>query len=118
METTHKIDVEALKKSLLQRRPMKERFKLPMAEEEAYAYLLAEFMVEVENRHRTFCSNEYLETQLHDIANWLTSPSWQEHNAKGIPAVVERHAHNEATQRWHLRNPDCGCKVHCVPVQE
>ena len=75
METTYKIDVEALKKSLLQRRPMKERFKLPMAEEEAYAYLLAEFMVEVENRHRTFCSNEYLETQLHDIANWLTSPS-------------------------------------------
>ena len=75
MDTTHKIDVEALKKSLLQRRPMKERFKLPMAEEEAYAYLLAEFMVEVENRHRAFCSNEYLETQLHDIANWLTSPS-------------------------------------------
>lgn len=54
---------------------MKVRFKLPMSEEEAYAYLLAEFMVEVENRHRTFCSNEYLETQLHDIANWLTSPS-------------------------------------------
>ena len=75
METIHKIDVEGLKKSLLQRRPMKVRFKLPMSEEEAYAYLLAEFMVEVECRHRTFCSNEYLETQLHDIANWLTSPS-------------------------------------------
>lgn len=74
METIHKIDVEGLKKSLLQRRPMKVRFKLPMSEEEAYAYLLAEFMVEVECRHRTFCSNEYLETQLHDMANWLTSP--------------------------------------------
>jgi len=75
METTHKIDVEGLKKSLLQRRPMKERFKLPMAEEQAYAYLLAAIKAEVEYRHRTFCSNEDVEKQLHDMASWLTSPS-------------------------------------------
>ena len=75
METALKIDVEGLKKSLLLHRPMKERFKMPMSEEEAYAYLLAAVMTEVEYRHRTFCSNEYLEKQLHEMAHWLTSPS-------------------------------------------
>ena len=75
MKTTLKIDVEGLKKSLLQRRPMKARFKLPMSEEEAYAYLFAAVIAEVEYRHRTFCTNEYLESQLHDMADWLTSPS-------------------------------------------
>ena len=75
METTLKIDVEGLKKSLLQHRPMKARFKLPMSEEEAYAYLLAAMMAEVEYRHRTFCSNEYLDRQLHEMAHWLTTPS-------------------------------------------
>ena len=72
METALKIDVEGLKKSLLQHRPMKARFKLPMSEEEAYAYLLAAVMAEVEYRHRTFYSNEYLEKQLHEMAHWLT----------------------------------------------
>ena len=52
MEKKLTIDVEALKKSLLQRRPMKTRFKLPMPEDEAYAYLLAAMMAEVEYRHR------------------------------------------------------------------
>ena len=75
METIHKIDVEGLKKSLLQRRPMKVRFKMPMPEEEAYAWLLASIMAEVEYRHRTFYSNEHLERQLHEMAYWLTSPS-------------------------------------------
>lgn len=75
METIHKIDVEGLKKSLLQRRPMKVRFKMPMPEEDAYAWLLASIMAEVEYRHRTFYSNEHLERQLHEMAYWLTSPS-------------------------------------------
>lgn len=75
MQTTVKIDVEGLKKSLLQRRPMKARFKLPMSEEQAQAYLSAAIMAEVEYRHRTFCSNEYLEKQLNEMANWLTTPS-------------------------------------------
>ena len=64
METKIKIDVEALKKSLLQRRPMKARFKLPMTEEQAYAYLLAAVKAEVAYRHRSFCSNEDVEKQL------------------------------------------------------
>ena len=75
MEKKLTIDVEALKKSLLQRRPMKARFKLPMSEDEAYAYLLAAMMAEVAYRHRSFCTNEDMENQLHEIAYWLTSPS-------------------------------------------
>ena len=75
MEQKLKIDVEELKKSLLQHRPMKVRFKMPMLEEDAYACLLAATETEVAFRHRTFCFNEYMERQLHEIAYWLTSPS-------------------------------------------
>ena len=75
METIHKIDVEVLKKSLLQRRSTKARFKLPMSEEDAYACLLAATETEVVFRHRTFCANEDLENQLHEMTHWLTSPS-------------------------------------------
>lgn len=75
MEKKLTIDVEALKKSLLQRRPMKTRFKLPMPEDEAYAYLLAAMMAEVEYRHRSFCTSEDTENQLHEIVHWLTSSS-------------------------------------------
>ena len=75
MEQKLKIDVEVLKKSLLQHRPMKARFKMPMSEVDAYACLLAAMMAEVEYRHRIFCSNEYLEKQLCEMAHWLTSPS-------------------------------------------
>ena len=75
METIHKIDVEVLKKSLLQRRSTKARFKLPMSEEDAYACLLAATEPEVVFRYRTFCTNEDLENQLHEMTHWLTSPS-------------------------------------------
>ncbi|MCI5580025.1 MAG: hypothetical protein MR387_01700 [Phocaeicola plebeius] len=75
MKTTLKIDVEELKKSLLQRCPMKARFKMPMSEEKAYAYLLAAIMAEVEYRHRIFCSNEDMEKQLQEMVHWLTTPS-------------------------------------------
>lgn len=75
MEKKLAIDVEALKRSLLQRRPMKARFKLPMSEDKAYAYLLAAMMAEVEYRHRSFCTSEDMENQLHEIAHWLTMPS-------------------------------------------
>ena len=75
MEQKLKIDVEGLKKSLLQHRPMKARFKMPMLEEDTYACLLAATENEVAFRHRTLCFNEYLENQLHEMAHWLTSPS-------------------------------------------
>lgn len=51
------------------------RFKLPMSEDEAYAYLLAAVMAEVEYRHRTFISNDEVEAQIHELAKWLTLPS-------------------------------------------
>ena len=60
---------------MLQRRPMKARFKLSMSEEKAYSYLLATIMAEVEYRHRVFCSNEDMEKQLQEMAHWLTTPS-------------------------------------------
>lgn len=69
MEKKLTIDVEALKRSLLLRRPMKARFKLPMSEDEAYAYLLAAMMAEVEYRHRSFCTSEDMENQLHEISS-------------------------------------------------
>ena len=76
MEKKLTIDVEALKKSLLQRRPMKARFKLPMSEDEAYAYLLAAMMAEVEYRHRSFCTSEDMENQLHEITHWYATMWW------------------------------------------
>ena len=75
MTTILKIDVEELKKSMLQRRPMKARFRMPMSEEKAYAYLLAAIMAEVEYRHRIFCSSEDMEKQLPEMSHWLTTPS-------------------------------------------
>lgn len=74
-QNPQRINVEALKKFLLQRRPMTVRFKLPMSEDKAYAYLLAAIMAEVEYRRRTFITNEDVEAQIHKLAKWLTSPS-------------------------------------------
>lgn len=74
-QNPQRINVEELKRFLLQRRPMKARFKLSISEDEAYAYLLASVMAEVEYRHRTFITNEDMEAQIHELAKWLTSPS-------------------------------------------
>lgn len=74
MEQIHKIDVEVLKKSL-QQHPMKDRFKMPMSEEDANLSLLTATEKEVAFRHRIFYSNEHLERQLYEMAHWLTSPS-------------------------------------------
>jgi len=43
--------------------------------QQAYDHLLAAVMAEVAYRHRSFCTNEYLEKQLNEMAHWLTSPS-------------------------------------------
>jgi len=43
--------------------------------EQVYDHLLAAIMAEVAYRHRCFCTNEYLEKQLNEMAHWLTSPS-------------------------------------------
>lgn len=74
-QITSKIDVERLKSTLLQRRTMKPRFKLPMSAEQAYDCLLAATKAEVELRHRSFHENDDIKAQLHQMANWLTSGS-------------------------------------------
>ena len=47
---------------------MKGRFRLPMTEDRAYAYLLAAYIAEVQFRHREFISNSSVEEQLRQIA--------------------------------------------------
>ena len=54
---------------------MKQRFRLPMSEEQAYDCLLAATTAEVEFRHRSFCENEDAKSQLRQTANWITSDS-------------------------------------------
>ena len=51
---------------------MKGRFRLPMTEDRAYAYLLAAYIAEVQFRHREFISNSSVEEQLRQIAKCLT----------------------------------------------
>lgn len=51
---------------------MKGRFRLPMTEDRAYAYLLAANIAEVQFRHREFISNSSVEEQLRQIAKCLT----------------------------------------------
>lgn len=75
IQVPSKIDVGQLKSILLQRRIMKPRFRLPMSAAQAYDSLLAATMAEVEFRHRTFCENDDVKAQLHQMARWLTSDS-------------------------------------------
>lgn len=64
-----------MKSVLLQRRIMKQRFRLPMSAEQAYNCLLAATIAEVEFRHRSFYENNDNKAQLRQMADWLTSGS-------------------------------------------
>lgn len=64
--------IEELKRKLLGHRTTKGRFRLPMTEEEAYDYLLAANMSEVEYRHRNFVCSDDVHDQLSQMAHWLT----------------------------------------------
>lgn len=64
-----------MKSVLLQRRIMKQRFRLPMSAEQAYNCLLAATIAEVEFRHRSFYENNDNKAQLRQMADWLTSDS-------------------------------------------
>lgn len=75
IQVPSKIDVEQLKSVLLQRRIMRQRFRLPMSTEQAYDCLLAATIAEVEFRHRSFYENDDAKTQLYQMADWLTSDS-------------------------------------------
>nr|WP_294876156.1 hypothetical protein [Prevotella sp.] len=48
-------------------------FRLPMLEEQAYEYLLAAYIMEVQIRYRRFIYNGFVEEQLKQVANCLTA---------------------------------------------
>ena len=54
---------------------MTQRFRLPMDAEQAYEYLLAANMAEVQFRHRRFIHTDSVEDQLRQMADWLTADS-------------------------------------------
>ena len=49
------------------------RFRLPMLEEQAYEYLRATYIMEVQLRYRRFIYNGFVEEQLKQVANCLTA---------------------------------------------
>lgn len=61
--------VQFLKKG----RTTTERFKLPVSEEQAYEYLLAANVAEVQLRHREFNNNASVDEQLRQVAKCLTA---------------------------------------------
>ena len=68
MESVKEKRIVDLVRFLQKERIMKGRFRLPMTEDRAYAYLLAAYIVEVQFRHREFISNSSVEEQLRQIA--------------------------------------------------
>ena len=56
-------------------RTMTQLFRLPMDAEQAYEYLLAANMAEVQFRHRRFIHTDSVEDQLRQMADWLTADS-------------------------------------------
>lgn len=72
MESVKEKRIVDLVRFLQKERIMKGRFRLPMTEDRAYAYLLAAYIAEVQFRHREFISNSSVEEQLRQIAKCLT----------------------------------------------
>lgn len=75
LQTSKYPSVEAFKKYLHLHRAMRDRFKLPMTEDEAYQLLMIALKTEVSYRYRIFRCNEELEQQVSQIARWLTGDS-------------------------------------------
>ena len=73
MNASDKISVGALARCLLRRKTMKERFRLPLTEEQARDVLLAAIEAEVEYRHRTFSDNDDVRNAIRQMTRWLTS---------------------------------------------
>ncbi len=49
------------------------RFRLPMSEEQAYEYILAAYIMEVQYRYRRFIYNDFVEDQVKQVAKCLTA---------------------------------------------
>ena len=69
MEIANEKKIAGLVQFLRKGRTMTGRFKLPMLEEQAYEYLLAAYIMEVQLRYRRFIYNGFVEEQLKQVAN-------------------------------------------------
>lgn len=72
MEIANEKKIAELVQFLRKGRTMTGRFRLPMSEEQAYEYLLAAYIMEVQLRYRRFIYNEFVEEQLRQVAKCLT----------------------------------------------
>lgn len=61
----------ALRRMLLHRKTIKERFKIPLTYEDTVTALLTSVQVEVEYRHRTFRQSDALSGYIRSAAGWL-----------------------------------------------
>ena len=66
-----RINVEALKSQLLQRKITRERFKLPLDKEQAVDALTAAYQAEVEYRKRSFVLDEHTKGNIEQLASFL-----------------------------------------------
>ena len=73
MEIANEKKIAELVQFLRKGRTMTGRFRLPMLEEQAYEYLLAAYIMEVQLRYRRFIYNGFVEEQLKQVANCLTA---------------------------------------------
>ena len=73
MEIANEKKIAGLVQFLRKGRTMTGRFRLPMSEEQAYEYLLAAYIMEVQLRYRRFIYNGFVEEQLKQVANCLTA---------------------------------------------
>lgn len=71
IEKGQTINVEALKRQLLQGRITKESFKLPFEESQVIDMLIASYMAEVEYRHRKYIEDPELIDRITTAARWL-----------------------------------------------
>ena len=71
IEKGQTINVEALKRQLLQGRITKESFKLPFEESQVIDMLTASYMAEVEYRHRKYIEDPELIDRITTAARWL-----------------------------------------------
>ena len=73
MDSVSKKRIAGLVQSLQMGRITTKHFRLPMSEEQAYEYLLAANIAEVQYRYRDFIYNDFIEDQLRQVAKCLTA---------------------------------------------
>ena len=73
MEITNEKKIAGLVQFLRKGRTMTGRFRLPMSEEQAYEFLLAAYIMEVQLRYRKFIYNGFVEDQIKQVAKCLTA---------------------------------------------